>query len=207
MYRSCAWRHGARATSTQMSTPMSTAKRIWARASRCRVTHRRQMSQLSGLATTPVDIGVDIDQKNFSEQRRQDGQGRRSRGGHVCPPCLDGPDSPDRHNGLGRPERAGLDAPSPFPQGWVRVVPPPCEDSREAGGVAVHEPCKCVVTSKGSRSEDQSARGASAFERWDDLRADEGGRDSGHRGCPTSAPAHRLWSAVSTSETTTGSFS
>jgi hypothetical protein len=103
------------------------------------------MSQLSGLATTPVDIGVDIDQKNFSEQRRQDGQGRRSRGGHVCPPCLDGPDSPDRHNGLGRPERAGLDAPSPFPQGWVRVVPPPCEDSREAGGVAVHEPCKCVT--------------------------------------------------------------
>ena len=50
-------------------------------------------------------------------------------------------------------------------------------------------------------------RGASAFERWDALRTDEGGRNGGQRRCPTSAPAHRLWSAASTSVTTTGSFS
>ena len=50
-------------------------------------------------------------------------------------------------------------------------------------------------------------RGASAFERWDALRTDEGDRDSVQRRWPTRAPAHRLWSAERTSATTTGSFS
>jgi hypothetical protein len=34
--------------------------------------------------------------------------------GHVCPPGLDGPELPPRHNGLGRPPWDGLEAPCPF---------------------------------------------------------------------------------------------
>jgi len=108
------------------------------------VTHRQQKSQLNALATIRVDISVDVAKKNLSTRPRQDSPGRRSRGGHVCPPCLDGPDGAHRHNGLGRPLWAGLEAPPSSPTAGS-VLSLPLRVSREAGGVAVHDPCKCVT--------------------------------------------------------------
>jgi hypothetical protein len=74
----------------------------------------------------------------------QDGQGRRSRGGHVWPPCLDGPDTftdtMDEAGPLGRP-------------GSASVFPPDRWSTRaeSSGGRAMRRgevgrtPCKCVT--------------------------------------------------------------
>jgi hypothetical protein len=121
----------------------------------------------------------------------------------MSAPCLYGPKLPGEITiDLAGREPAGLVA-AFGSQRWR--AQPPVRVQRLRDGQ--HFQCKCVANFKGFRREDQSARGASALERWDALRADEGGRDSGQRRGPTSAPTHRLRSAASTSATTTGSFS
>jgi hypothetical protein len=61
------------------------------------------------------------------------------------PTGLDGPDPAHRHNGLGRPPWAGLEAPLYFPPPvWVNKAEP-SEDGRSGLGRSPHQRCKCVI--------------------------------------------------------------
>jgi hypothetical protein len=100
-----------------------------------------------GVSTRDVDIRVDIAGENFLVVGRlgQDSQGRRSRGGHVWPPCLDDPDTCHRHNGRGRPPWAGLEAPLSFPPTMRVSEPESSGDGRSGVGRWSHQRCTCVT--------------------------------------------------------------
>lgn len=90
--------------STKMSTAMSTPEN--SSASECELLTATTGRELpvqeltSASAGMRVDIRVDIAEERKSRSGgTRGGQGRRSRGGHVWPPCLEGPGPWRGHNG------------------------------------------------------------------------------------------------------------
>jgi hypothetical protein len=69
--------------------------------------------QFNGLRWSRVDVHVDIGRRNFWDWSGQGSQGRRSRGGYVWTPCLDGPGTPNEDT----MDVAGRTRPA-----WMRLV-------------------------------------------------------------------------------------